>query len=147
LERPLIFKEESYSIIGACFNVYKEKGNGFLEAVYQECLGIEFCEQQIPFIEKPNLQLKYKGRILKQTYVPDFFCFDKIVLEIKAVQQLVDEHRAQIINYLKATDKQLGLLINFGHHPKLQYERYVNQTSSLNYEKREIARKSPFRAI
>ena len=82
----IIFKEESYRIIGACFDVYKEKGNGFLEAVYQECLAIEFAEQGIPFVEKLRIRLKYKGRELKQTYAPDFLCFDRIILEIKAVK-------------------------------------------------------------
>ncbi len=125
-----MFKDESYRIIGACFEVYKEKGNGFLEAVYQECLALEFAEQNIPFIEKTRLRLEYKGRELKQTYEPDFLCFDEIIVEIKAVKQLADEHRAQAINYLKATGKQLGLLVNFGHYPKIEHERFVNQTVS-----------------
>jgi GxxExxY protein len=126
----IVFKEESYRIIGACFEVYKEKGNGFLEAVYQECLRMELTEQQILFEEKPRLRLEYKGRPLKQEYEPDFLCFGEIILEIKAVKQLTDEHRAQVINYLKATGKQLGLLVNFGHHPKIEHERFVNQPFS-----------------
>jgi GxxExxY protein len=129
-ENTLLFKGESYKIVGGCFEVYKEKGNGFLEAVYQECLAIEFMEQSIPFIEKTRLKLDYKGRELKQTYEPDFLCFDEIIVEIKAVKQLEDEHRAQAINYPKATGKQLGLLVNFGHYPKLEHERFVNQTLS-----------------
>ena len=126
----IVFKEESYRIIGACFEVYKEKGNGFLEAVYQECLRMELTEQQILFEEKPRLRLEYKGRPLKQEYEPDFLCFGEIILEIKAVKQLTDEHRAQVINYLKATGKQLGLLVNFGHHSKIEHERFVNQPFS-----------------
>jgi GxxExxY protein len=126
----IIFKKESYSIIGACFEVYKEKGNGFLEAVYQECLAIEFSEQQIPFAAKPRLQLQYKGRKLKKGYEPDFLCYDKIIVEIKAVKQLTDEHRAQVINYLKTAGMQLGLIVNFGHYPKIEYERFVNQSFS-----------------
>jgi hypothetical protein len=94
METDIVFKDESYTIIGACFEVYKEMGCGFLEAVYQECLSIEF------------------------------------VVEIKAVRCLVDEHRAQVINYLKATGMQLGLLINFGHYPKIEHERFVNQSFS-----------------
>ena len=82
----IVFKEESYRIIGACFEVYKEKGNGFLEAVYQECLAIEFAEQGIPFVEKPRLRLEYKGRVLEQTYEPDFLCFEHSIVEIKAVK-------------------------------------------------------------
>ncbi len=127
MEERIVFKEESYRIIGACFEVYKEKGNGFLEAVYQECLAIELGDQDVPFVEKPRQQLKYKERDLKQHYEPDFLCFGKIIVEIKAVKQLTDEHRAQVINYLKATGQQLGLLVNFGHHPKLEYERFVNR--------------------
>ena len=126
----VVFKEESYRIIGACFEVYKEKGNGFLEAVYQECLTLELGQQQIPFGGKPRLRLEYKGQPLKQEYEPDFLCFGEIILEIKAVKKLTDEHRAQVINYLKATGKQLGLLVNFGHYPKIEHERFVNQPLS-----------------
>ena len=121
----IVFKKESYRIMGACFEVYKEKGNGFLEAVYQECLAIEFGDREIPFDEKPRLHMTYKGRLLKQEYEPDFVGFGQIVIEIKAVKTLADEHRAQMINYLKATGYPLGLLINFGHHPKIQHERFV----------------------
>jgi GxxExxY protein len=130
----ILYREESYGIIGACFEVYKEKGNGFLEAVYQECLAIEFAEQVIPFVEQPRLRLAYKGRALRQFYEADFLCFDEIILEIKAVKQLCDEHRAQVINYLKATGKQLGLLVNFGHYPKIEHERYINQSSRVSQE-------------
>ncbi|MBP7829390.1 MAG: GxxExxY protein [Kiritimatiellae bacterium] len=119
----ILFKEESYKIIGACFEVYKEKGNGFLEAAYQECLSMEFADQEIPFVEQPRLGLTYKGRKLKQAYEPDFLCFDEIILEIKAVKMLTDEHRAQTINYLKSTGKQLGILVNFGHYPEIEHER------------------------
>ena len=127
-EEQIVFKEESYRIIGACFKVYKEKGHGFLEAVYQECLVIEFNEQQVPFVEKPRIRLGYKGRPLKQEYEPDFLCFDEIILDIKAVKRLSDEHRAQVINYLKSTRMELGLLVNFGYYPKIEYERFVNQS-------------------
>jgi len=119
----IIYKEESYAIIGACFEVYNEKGCGFLEPVYQECLGIEFEYQRIPAIPKPSLTLNYRERILTQVYQPDFVCFQKIIVELKAVSELVDEHRAQLLNYLHATGFELGLLVNFGHYPKLEYER------------------------
>ena len=125
----IIYKQESYRIVGACFEVYRRMGNGFLEAVYQECLAIEFAKQEIPFEEKPRLWLEYRGQKLKHEYQPDFLCFDQIILEIKAVKRLTDEHRAQVINYLKATGKQLGLLVNFGFHPKAEHERFVNQTT------------------
>ena len=124
----ILFREESYAITGACFEVYKQKGCGFLEGVYQECLGIEFTEKKIPFAEKPRLRLEYKGHTLKQEYEPDFICYDKILVEIKSVKTLANEHRAQVINYLKSTNLSLGLLVNFGHHPKIEYERFVNQS-------------------
>src|SRR6267142_1609602 len=113
----LIYKGESYAIIGACFAVYKDKGCGFLEPVYHECLGIEFESQGIPFLSKPPQTLQYRGRTLVQTFSPDFLCYEKIILEIKAVSALVDEHRAQVLNYLSATGCKLGLLVNFGHYP------------------------------
>ncbi len=119
----IIYKEESYAIIGACFKVYNEKGCGFLEPVYQECLGIEFEYQRIPAITKPSLALSYRGRILRQTYEADYICFEKIIVELKAVSALTDEHRAQLLNYLHATGFELGLLVNFEHYPGLEYER------------------------
>ena len=121
----LLYKDESYAIIGACFEVYKEKGNGFVEPVYQECLELELAAQKVPFTAQGALRLTYKGTELKQRYIPDFLCFDKIILEIKAVRQLTDEHRAQVLNYLKATGLRLGLLVNFGHYPKVEYERII----------------------
>jgi GxxExxY protein len=121
----LLLKDESYRIMGACFEVYKEKGCGFVEPVYQECLEIEFELQNLPNISQQHLNLNYKGRRLKQTYIPDFICFDQVILEIKAVSSLCDDHRAQVHNYLKATGYRLGLLVNFGHHPKVEWERIV----------------------
>jgi GxxExxY protein len=121
----LLYKDESYAIIGACFEVYKEKGNGFVEPVYQECLELELTAQKILYTAQGALRLTYKGTELRQRYIPDFLCFDKIILEIKAVKQLTDEHRAQVLNYLKATGLRLGLLVNFGHYPKVEYERII----------------------
>src|SRR5436309_2187504 len=95
----IIYKTESYEIVGACFEVYNEKGSGFLEPVYQECLAIEFEHRGIPAIPKPLLTLTYRNRILTQTYAPDFVCFQKIILELKSVSQLIDEHRARLLNY------------------------------------------------
>ena len=121
----IIHKLESFEIMGACFEVYKEKGSGFLEAVYQECLGIEFDERKIPSKIQPELSLTYKGRQLKRKFKPDFICHDKIVVGLKAVSALANDHRAQVQNYLRATGMKLGLLVNFGHYPKLEYERIV----------------------
>ncbi len=119
----ITYKTQSYAIIGACFEVCNEKGCGFLEPVYQECLGIEFEYQRIPAIPKPSLTLSYRGQILTQTYEPDYVCFGKIIVELKAVSALSDEHRAQLLNCRHATGFELGLLVNFGHYPKLEYER------------------------
>lgn len=122
----IVFKEESYKIAGACLEVYREKGCGFLEAVYQECLEIELELQDIPLVLQKPLALDYKRRPLRARYEPDFVCYEKIIVELKAVKELTDEHRAQVQNYLKATDFALGLLVNFGHYPKLEIERIVN---------------------
>ena len=117
---------ETFGIIGACFEVYNDKGCGFLEPVYHECLIVELELREIQYVSQPTIYLNYKGHVLEKTYEPDFVCFEKIVVEIKAVSQLTDEHRAQLINYLHATDKEVGLLINFGHYPKMEYERFAN---------------------
>ena len=130
----IICKKESYAIVGACFEVYNAKGCGFLEPVYQECLAIEFEHQGIPAISKPLLTLSYRDRVLSQTYQPDFVCFEKIILELKAVSTLADEHRAQLLNYLYATGFELGLLVNFGHYPKLEYER-IAKTEQIKTKK------------
>jgi len=123
--KDIILAEEAYKIIGACFEVYKEKGGGFTEALYQECLELELQLQDIPFITQPQLPLTYKGRPLKQSFRPDLICFGNVLVELKAAAVLVDEHRSQVLNYLNATGLRLGLLINFGHHPKLEWERIV----------------------
>ena len=121
----LIYRDESYAIMGACFAVYKDKGCGFLEPVYHECLEIEFESQSIPFLSKPPQTVQYGGRTLVQTFSPDFICYEKIIVEIKAVSALVDEHRAQVLNYLSAIGCELALLVNFGHYPRLEYERLL----------------------
>ena len=121
----LIYPDECYKIVGACFEVYREKGCGFLESVFQECLHLEFELQGIPFDAQRVLRLEYKGRPLQQGFIADFVCYEKIILELKAVSRLADEHRAQVLNYLNATRYQLGLLVNFGHYPKLEWERIV----------------------
>jgi GxxExxY protein len=121
----VLYREESYLVMGACFEVYKEMGCGFLEAVYQECLGIEFGLQSIPFQPQLELPLRYKHHELSQKYQPDFVCYDKIVLEIKSVTTITDRHRAQVHNYLCATGYRLGIIANFNHHPKLEWERII----------------------
>ena len=121
----ILYENESYSIMGACFEVYKDKGCGLTEPIYQECLEIELRLQGIPSLAHTTLALEYKGCPLQAKYQPDFICYDQIILEIKALAELNDEHRAQVMNYLKATGKKLGLLVNFGHYPKAQVERII----------------------
>jgi GxxExxY protein len=121
----IVYKEDSYKIMGACFEVYNEKGFGFHEAVYQECMELELGFQSIPFQSQQELKLNYTGHALKQKYIPDILCFDTIVVELKAVSALTDEHRGQVLNYLRATGMNLGLLINFGTPKKLEWERIV----------------------
>lgn len=121
----LILQDETHAILGACFEVYREKGCGFIEDVFQECLEIELSERGIPFVAQAGIEMEYKGKVLRKRCVPDFICFGKVILEIKSVKSLDDTHRAQVINYLKATRMKVGLLVNFGHHPKVQHERFV----------------------
>jgi GxxExxY protein len=121
----IIYQQESYEIMGACFEVYREKGCGFLEAVYHECLETEFHNRLMPFKSHPPLSLTYKDYFLSSKYVPDFICYDKIILELKAVSSLSAEHRSQVQNYLRGTGLRLGLLVNFGHYPKIRCERIV----------------------
>jgi len=121
----LLFEVETFAIRGAVFEVYREMGSGFLEPVYQECLEKELVSRGIPFIAQPELTLSYKGEPLKQTYRPDFICYEQIVVELKAVKAIAPEHKAQVLNYLKATNLRLGLLVNFGSHHKAQIERLI----------------------
>lgn len=134
----IVYQKESYQIIGACFEVYNQKGFGFTELVYQECLAIEFELQGISFVEQPEIQLEYKGRILEQFFRPDFVCFDKIIVEIKAVSAIIDSHISQTLNYLSATKFELALLINFGEYPKLNYKRIANNRKPNKSLREEI---------
>jgi GxxExxY protein len=121
----LILEQETHRILGACFEVYKEKGCGFVEPVYQECLELEMTSQGLEFEAQKEIRLSYKGRPLKQSYRADFVCFGKVIVEIKAVSALTDDHRAQVMNYLRATGIKVGLLINFSHYPGVEHERFV----------------------
>jgi GxxExxY protein len=118
-------KDLTYAVIGACIEVYNEQGNGFLEPVYQESLSIEFELRKIQFEAQRRLTLNYKGRELKQVYIPDFVVAGEVVLELKAVSALLSEHRAQTLNYLRATKLKVGLLVNFGNPEKLEWQRLV----------------------
>ena len=121
-----IYPEECYAIRGAVFEVYRELGNGFTEEVYQQCLERELLARNIPFDAKRELHIVYKGKPIEKTYIPDFVCFDKIIVEIKAVDTLTKEHRSQMMNYLRLTKCRLGLLVNFGSYPKSTIEQWAN---------------------
>ncbi|MDR2182865.1 MAG: GxxExxY protein [Clostridiales bacterium] len=121
-----MYKDESYQVQGAIFDVYKEMGSGFLAAVYHECMERELSLRQIPFESRKKLELLYKGKPLASRYVPDLICYGKIIVEIKAVKDIGPEHKAQLLNYLKATGMKLGLIANFGTYPKAQILRMAN---------------------
>ena len=121
----IIYKEESYKIIGACMKVHGSLGSGFLEAVYQEALEDEFLRQGIPFERQVKLNILYNGKLLKKFYKADFVCYDKIIVEIKSAQFLHHDQSKQTLNYVKATQYKLGILVNFGQS-SLVYKRLVN---------------------
>ncbi len=121
-ERELILKDEVHAIVGAAMEVSNELGSGFLEAVYQEALGIELTERGIPFAAQRPIEVLYKGRRLAKDYIPDFICFEQVIVEIKALKQLTSVEEAQLLNYLKATEKPVGVLLNFGS-PRLEWKR------------------------
>jgi GxxExxY protein len=121
----VIYGDESFKIIGACFEVYNQVGCGFDEPVYQECLEIEFRLRGLPCVPQVILPITYKGQLLQKHFKPDFCCYDKIILEIKSVLALDHAHRSQVHNYLKATGFRVGLLVNFGARRDLEHERIV----------------------
>lgn len=124
-EKNLVLAKETHAIRGAVFEVYREMGGGFLESVYQECLEKQLSRAGIDFVAQPELHLSYKGERLEQVYKPDFICYGQVILEIKAVREIHSDHKAQVINYLKASKLRVGLLANFGSYPKAQVSRFV----------------------
>lgn len=130
----LIYKDECFKIIGACIEVHNTLGCGFLEPVYQEALSIEFQKQDIPFEKEKVLSIRYKDIELEKKYIADFVCYDKIIVELKALSSLSSEHESQVLNYLKATGYKLGLLINFGEK-SLKYKRMVRELRELHEKK------------
>ena len=121
-EDKMLLKEESYQIIGAAMEVHRQLGCGFVEAVYQEALEREFQLRDIPFEREKELDITYKEKTLSKTFKVDFICYGKIILELKAVKEFADEHYAQIYNYLRASNLELGILINFGS-ASIEYHR------------------------
>ena len=124
-EEDILFKEEYYKIYGCIYTVNKKLGSGFLEVVYQEALEIELKRENIPFIPQQELVILYDGIPLKTKYVADIVCYDKIIIELKTVTKINNQHKAQSMNYLKATDFKLGLLVNFNSFPKAEIIRMV----------------------
>ena len=124
-QKDLLLKDEVYAIIGAAFEVYNTLGSGFLEAVYQEALAIEFRFRQIPFQEQAPVAIDYKGEPLKTKYYADFLCYSEILVEIKAQDCLTSTNEAQLLNYMHGTKLPVGLLINFGNASKLEWKRFV----------------------
>ena len=122
----LIYKNEVYDIIGACFDVYKELSCGLSESIYQEALEIEFNLRGIPFEREKELVVYYKGRKLRKKYVADFVCYDDIIVELKALDNVTSKEVSQLLNYLHITKYPLGLLVNFGHDDNLEWKRYAN---------------------
>jgi GxxExxY protein len=118
----LLYEKETEKIIKACMNVFNELGNGFLEAVYQEALAIEFEIMNIPFKKEAKIEVYYKGNKLNKEYYADFICYDKIIVELKCVSRLVNANKAQVLNYLHGTKLAVGLLVNFGES-SLKWER------------------------
>jgi len=126
----LIMKDEVYLIVGAAIEVHKELGCGFLEPIYQEAMQIELSERSIPFEPQKRLLVSYKGNVLNKEYIADIICYEKIIVELKAMDRLTIREEGQIINYLKATHLPLGLLINFGSLRKLEWRRLANTLES-----------------
>lgn len=121
----LILADEVYAVVGAAMEVYYQLGAGFLEPVYQEALGIELAHRRVPFRAQEPLEIFYKDVKLEKKYIPDFIAFEQIIVEIKVLERLTNIEVAQLMNYLKITKKPVGLLINFGARPKLEWKRYV----------------------
>jgi GxxExxY protein len=130
----LLYKKESYAIIGAALDVYNELGPGFLEAVYHDAMKIELSGQNIPFESEKPLPICYRGHTLEHEYFADLICYDRILLELKAHKEIHDAHLAQVMNYLKATGLVLGYVINFGHPEKLQWKRVLMSDNLVERE-------------
>lgn len=120
----ILFKDEVYAIIGAAMEVHRQTGCGFAEPVYQECLELELADRNVPAEAQKEMKISYKGRLLKKIYIADFFAYGKIIIELKALDKLTPREEAQLINYLKASGLEVGVLINFGAQ-SLEWKRLV----------------------
>ena len=124
-QEDLLFKDECYKIYGCIYAVNRKLGSGFLEAVYQEALEIELRRENIPFLSQQKLEILYDGIPLTNYYIADIVCYDKIIVELKAITKITNQHKAQLMNYLAATGFKLGLLVNFSSYPKAEIVRMV----------------------
>ena len=120
-----MFEDEGYKLMGAAFEVYNQLGYGMAEEIYQQSLEIELEMRGIPFLSKCQLQMFYKDRIMNTVYVPDLMVFGAIVVELKAVSELTEDHEAQLFNYMRIARKQVGYLINYGRKGQLQWKRFI----------------------
>jgi len=130
MNSKLLFEEESYKILGVCIAVHKKMGSGFQKEVYEEVIQREFVKNDIPFEKKKKLSLYYEGNPLQKYFIADFVCFDKIIFDLRSENFIHNNSKQQVVNYLKATNFQLGLLINFGE-PSLKWKRLINTTVSI----------------
>ncbi len=122
----MLLKDEVYNIVGAAIEVHRELGPGFLEDVYQEAMELEMSSRAIPFEAQKQLKILYKGHVLSKVYFADLLCYNKVIVEIKALARLSGSEQAQVINYLKATDHRVGILINFGSKGRLEWKRFIS---------------------
>ena len=127
----LLCKEEVYSLIGAAMEVYNELGYGFFEPIYQEAIEMELTARGVPFAAQEEVRVSYKGARLSKFYVADLIVFGKVIVELKALDRLTSREEAQLLNYLKATGLEVGVLINFGAHGKLEWKRMVRTKGSI----------------
>jgi len=125
----LLYKEESYNIIGSCFTVHRKLGPGFLESVYQEALEKQFIKDAIPYEREKILKIQFDGDQLKKTFKADYVCYDKIIVELKASSFIHNDNLDQTYNYLRSTEFKLGLIVNFGQK-SLVYKRILNSYNS-----------------
>ena len=121
----MLYKDETYNIVGAAMEVHRTLGAGFLESVYQEALELELKARRIPYVEQSEIVITYKNQLLSKAFIADLYCYDAIIVELKAVSAISPVHEAQLINYLKATKCKLVVLINFGLD-SLEYKRFLN---------------------
>lgn len=123
--KDILFADECYQLVGAAFEVYNELGSEFLEPVYQEAYEFELSERQIAFVAQPQLKIQYKEYTLEKEYFADLIAHQEILIELKAIEKLTKREESQVLNYLKASNLRLGLLINFGHDQKLEWKRII----------------------